>query len=260
MISIESSAVIGRPVDDVWAFVADPHNEPTWHTDILDIRPEAEPSGQLPSRWDLGSRWLVTVQFMGRKQHVVEITGLEPNRRVEITTRQARCDRSRRTGSSQPTVGRGLRRLMIRTRLPPVHRRVSLRAEHFPRAGSSGDNFLPFSCATQSVALCDRARGALSTLRSQRRGNLANRSAAVPTLAYGVLPRRSRAALRRAVDFATACTEAVIRSISVGEEAAQNARQHATAGMSHTAGCTGGLVVRLARRLVTTFGGSRAAC
>jgi uncharacterized protein YndB with AHSA1/START domain len=86
MISIESSAVIGRPVDDVWAFVADPHNEPTWHTDILDIRPEADPSGQLPSRWDLGSRWLVTVQFMGRKQYVVEITGLEPNRRVEITT------------------------------------------------------------------------------------------------------------------------------------------------------------------------------
>lgn len=86
MISVHSSAVIDRPVQDVWAYVADPGNEPTWHTDILEIKPEADPSAELPSRWDLGSRWLVTVQFMGRKQYVVEITGLEPNHRLEITT------------------------------------------------------------------------------------------------------------------------------------------------------------------------------
>ena len=39
MISVESDAVIDRPVQDVFAFVSDPTNEPKWHTDILEIRP-----------------------------------------------------------------------------------------------------------------------------------------------------------------------------------------------------------------------------
>jgi uncharacterized protein YndB with AHSA1/START domain len=86
MISVESSAVIGRPVQDVWAFVSDPRNEPKWHTDILEIKSEADPSSGPGSTWVLGSTWLVTVQFMGRRQYVVQVTGLEPNRRLEITT------------------------------------------------------------------------------------------------------------------------------------------------------------------------------
>ena len=87
MISAESSAVIARPIQEVWAFVSDPRNEPKWHTAILEIRPEADPSSGPPSSWELGSTWLVTVQFMGRREYVVEITGLEPYRRLEITTK-----------------------------------------------------------------------------------------------------------------------------------------------------------------------------
>ena len=71
----------------MWAFVSDPRNEPKWHTDILEIKSEADPSSGPPSSWVLGSTWLVTVQFMGRRDYVVEITGLEPNRRLEITTK-----------------------------------------------------------------------------------------------------------------------------------------------------------------------------
>jgi Polyketide cyclase / dehydrase and lipid transport len=66
----------------VFAFVADQRNEPQWHTDVLAIRPAAE------SVSGLGSTWLVTVKFMGRKEYMVKVTGFEPNRRVEFTTMQ----------------------------------------------------------------------------------------------------------------------------------------------------------------------------
>lgn len=80
MISVESSVVIDRPVEDVYGFVSDPTNEPTWHTDVLEIRAaEESPTG-------VGSIWNVTVQFMGRKEYQVQLTALDPNRRVEITT------------------------------------------------------------------------------------------------------------------------------------------------------------------------------
>ena len=135
MISVEDSAVIDRPIADVWAFVVDPHNEPTWHTDILDIRPEADPSGQLPNRWHLGSRWLVTVQFMGRKQYVVEITGLEPNRRVEITTQ---------TGSMRPIATYGFEPAGRGTRFTrhvdlPIHGAMRLLAPLVRRNAASGN-------------------------------------------------------------------------------------------------------------------------
>lgn len=87
MITVESSAGISRSVEDVWAFVSDPTNEPKWHTDILDIRSEADPSTGPGDSWVLGTKWHVTVQFMGRRNYLVQITGLEPNRRLEITTR-----------------------------------------------------------------------------------------------------------------------------------------------------------------------------
>jgi hypothetical protein len=38
-----------------------------------------------PGSW--GGTWLVTVQFIGRKEYEVEITGLETNRRLQFTTR-----------------------------------------------------------------------------------------------------------------------------------------------------------------------------
>lgn len=98
MISVESNALIDKPVQESFAFVSDRTNEPKWHTDILEIRPapdsRSRPGGELSPSWTLGSTWLVTVRFMGRKQYLVEITGLEPNRRIEFTTR---------TGPLKPT-------------------------------------------------------------------------------------------------------------------------------------------------------------
>ena len=47
MISMEHSVVINRPIEDVFAFVADQGNEPKWHKDVL----EAHPGD--PSSWAL---------------------------------------------------------------------------------------------------------------------------------------------------------------------------------------------------------------
>ncbi|MPZ60847.1 MAG: hypothetical protein GEU93_06040 [Propionibacteriales bacterium] len=82
-ISVEASTVIARPVEEVFAFASDQANEPTWHTDILEIRPAP---GSDVGR-GLGSRWIVMVSFMGRNEYEVEVTGFQPNRLVEITTK-----------------------------------------------------------------------------------------------------------------------------------------------------------------------------
>lgn len=83
VISAGASAVIDRPIEDVFAFASDQQNEPGWHTDVLAIRPAPASAGA----GGLGSRWLVTVGFFGRNEYEVEVTGIEPNRLVEITTR-----------------------------------------------------------------------------------------------------------------------------------------------------------------------------
>ena len=86
----EAKVTINRPVADVFAFVADLTNEPRWHTDILKVRPAPDS----PAREGLGSTWIVTARFMGRREYEVEVTGFEPNRRIEYTTR---------TGPLKPT-------------------------------------------------------------------------------------------------------------------------------------------------------------
>ena len=93
-ITAESSAIIRRSLHDVWAFVSDPRNEPKWHTDILGIKSASDPAGGPPTSWVVGATWLVTVQFMGRREYEVEITGLEANRQLQFTTR---------TGPVKPT-------------------------------------------------------------------------------------------------------------------------------------------------------------
>ena len=91
MISVENDVVIKKPVEEVFAFVSERSNESKWHTDIVEVRAapdsHSSPAGDLSSFWTLGSTWLVTVQFMGRKEYLVEITGVEPNRRIQFTTR-----------------------------------------------------------------------------------------------------------------------------------------------------------------------------
>lgn len=86
----EAKTLIERPVADVFSFVTDPNNEPSWHTDILQVRPApgADTASTPESSYHQGSRWIWTARFMGRQaEGEVEVTAFEPNRRVEFTTR-----------------------------------------------------------------------------------------------------------------------------------------------------------------------------
>ncbi len=80
MITLEHSVLINRPVEDVFAYVADQTNEPKWHTDVLEVSP------QQPV--ELGSTVTQQLNFMGKSEYVIEVTGFEPRRRIELTTRQ----------------------------------------------------------------------------------------------------------------------------------------------------------------------------
>ncbi len=86
----EAKVLIERSLEDVFVFVSNPSNETSWHTQILDVRP-AGPSAEqseAPNSWSQGSTWTVTASFMGRRMEAeMEVTGFEPNRRIEFTTK-----------------------------------------------------------------------------------------------------------------------------------------------------------------------------
>jgi uncharacterized protein YndB with AHSA1/START domain len=83
MISAESSVVIERPADEVFAFVSDCTNEPKWHTDVI----EAAPAGDTPLAVGARQRWVL--HFMGRREMPMQITKLEPGRLEQFQAQKA---------------------------------------------------------------------------------------------------------------------------------------------------------------------------
>jgi uncharacterized protein YndB with AHSA1/START domain len=84
MIVGESTVTINRPVEDVFGYVSEPKNEPTWHNDVVEVRTTSE--GPV----ELGARLGWTVRFAGLEDYTIEVTELEPNRLLRITTREGR--------------------------------------------------------------------------------------------------------------------------------------------------------------------------
>ena len=74
------SVTIARPVDSVFAYVADGENAQRWRTGVLDIKRE---SGE-----GVGTRYAQGVQGPMNRRIAAdyEITGLEPDRRIEFQT------------------------------------------------------------------------------------------------------------------------------------------------------------------------------
>jgi uncharacterized protein YndB with AHSA1/START domain len=101
MINLEHRVVIDRSVEDVFAYVADQTNEPKWHTDVLEVRPEG--------RVELGSTVTWLVKFMGESQYVNEVTAFEPQRRIEFTARRVRSSPLSLIPSNDPTGRRDIR-------------------------------------------------------------------------------------------------------------------------------------------------------
>lgn len=77
MVKSAESVVIARPADEVFRFVADLRNEPTWHVDVASVPPETDP---VPV---VGKTYALTFKpFMGKTDGTFTALEVEPGARV----------------------------------------------------------------------------------------------------------------------------------------------------------------------------------
>jgi hypothetical protein len=81
MIEAESSEHVNTSVDALYAFITDVTNEPKWHTDVVDVHKVTEG----PTRVGSTFRWVFN--FMGKREGLMEVTELEPNKLMRIVAR-----------------------------------------------------------------------------------------------------------------------------------------------------------------------------
>lgn len=75
MIDRSDSVTIDRPVDEVFIYVIDTTNDPTWHTDVIEAQKTSE--GPIGS----GTKWHVHVKpSMGVSEGDLEVVAFEPSR------------------------------------------------------------------------------------------------------------------------------------------------------------------------------------
>lgn len=77
MIDVEHSVVIRRPIEDVFAFVAEQRNAPQWQSGLLEVRRTTDgPLG-------VGTRHAAVREFMGRRMELTnEYVEYEPNKKI----------------------------------------------------------------------------------------------------------------------------------------------------------------------------------
>jgi uncharacterized protein YndB with AHSA1/START domain len=75
---MEHSVEIARPVDEVFAFLADPANLPRWQSGLHEVRKEGDASG-------VGARHVEIRSVLGKRlEQTLEVTALEPGRRLDL--------------------------------------------------------------------------------------------------------------------------------------------------------------------------------
>ncbi len=81
MVKIEVNEVINRPVEDVFAFVSNPENDPQWQSETT----ETEITSQGPI--GVGTTYLDVGHFLGRRiESIYEFTEYEANRQFSLKT------------------------------------------------------------------------------------------------------------------------------------------------------------------------------
>ena len=77
MFTIQQTVTIARPVDPVFAFLAEPDNIPRWRPDVLEVT-----SGG--GRLQMGSEFDEVINFGGRKTQTFRVNVFEPNETLEV--------------------------------------------------------------------------------------------------------------------------------------------------------------------------------
>jgi len=79
MVDRSDSIMIDRPVEEVFAYVADVTNDPAWHTDVLEARKVTDgPVG-------MGTVWHARFKpSMGISEADMEVVSFEPNRALAM--------------------------------------------------------------------------------------------------------------------------------------------------------------------------------
>lgn len=78
MASFENTVIIQRPVENVFAFLADFENVPKWNYAIVETRKVS------PGPVGVGTTYRQTRSIPSRSEEAFEVTAFEPNRRLEI--------------------------------------------------------------------------------------------------------------------------------------------------------------------------------
>ena len=79
MFTVEESVPIDRPVEVVFAFISDPATYPRWRGDVVAVEHVAPGPLARGSTFDQ-----IIASFLGRQRFTFEVTGYEPNARLEL--------------------------------------------------------------------------------------------------------------------------------------------------------------------------------
>lgn len=77
MVSSAESVVVARTAEEVFRYVADLRNEPTWHVDIASVPPDTDPVPVVGKTYPLKFK-----PFMGRTDGTFTALEVEPGARV----------------------------------------------------------------------------------------------------------------------------------------------------------------------------------
>jgi uncharacterized protein YndB with AHSA1/START domain len=76
---LEHSVVVARPVEDVFAFLAEPDNLPRWQSGLVEVRKAGTETG-------VGARHVEVRSFMGKQiEQTLEVTAYEPPRVLDFS-------------------------------------------------------------------------------------------------------------------------------------------------------------------------------
>lgn len=96
MFTISRSTIINRPVEEVFAYVSDASRIPEWRKDIL--------ATTGPAHVSVGTEFVETINFMGRKPFTMVVRELVPNEREVIENTAGPGARPTQTFTFEPMV------------------------------------------------------------------------------------------------------------------------------------------------------------